>query len=62
MENIRPLIDNYPNQFQLITGDIRDIETCHQAAEGVDYILHQAALGSVQRCIQAPETTNSVNI
>ncbi|NLO72359.1 MAG: SDR family oxidoreductase [Porphyromonadaceae bacterium] len=62
MENIRPLIDNYPNQFQLITGDIRDIETCHQAAEGVDYILHQAALGSVPRSIHDPATTNAVNI
>lgn len=62
MENIQPLIDEFPDHFQLITGDIRNKETCAQAAEGMDYVLHQAALGSVPRSINDPATTNEVNI
>jgi len=50
-----------PN-FKLIEGDIRHLETCHQAAEGQDYILHQAALGSVPRSINDPITSNEVNV
>src|SRR5690606_36536557 len=46
----------------LIEGDIRDLETCHKACEGVDYILHEAALGSVPRSINDPVTTNEVNV
>jgi UDP-N-acetylglucosamine 4-epimerase len=48
--------------FRLITGDIRDVATCRQACEGVDYVLHQAALGSVPRSIDDPLTSNSVNV
>ena len=48
--------------FRFIEGDIRSLETCKQAAEGVDYVLHQAALGSVPRSINDPITTNEVNI
>jgi len=48
--------------FELIEGDIRNLESCHQAAKGMDYILHQAALGSVPRSINDPVTTNEVNI
>ncbi len=48
--------------FTLIEGDIRDLVTCHQAVEGVDIVLHQAALGSVPRSINDPITTNQVNI
>ena len=48
--------------FDFIEGDIRDYETCVKAAEGMDVILHQAALGSVPRSINDPLTTNSVNI
>jgi UDP-N-acetylglucosamine/UDP-N-acetylgalactosamine 4-epimerase len=48
--------------FELIEGDIRDVQTCHRAAEGMDYILHQAALGSVPRSIENPATTNEVNV
>lgn len=62
IENIQPLIEAYPGQFQLITGDIRDKATCAEAADGMDYILHQAALGSVPRSINDPATTNEVNI
>ena len=59
-ENIEPLKEN-PN-FTLINGDIRCLEDCMLAASGVDYILHQAALGSVPRSIKDPITTNDVNV
>jgi UDP-N-acetylglucosamine/UDP-N-acetylgalactosamine 4-epimerase len=48
--------------FTFIKGDIRDIEVCRIAMKGCDYVLHQAALGSVPRSIQDPATTNDVNI
>ena len=48
--------------FRLIVGDIRDIETCRKAVEGQEYVLHEAALGSVPRSIQDPMTTTAVNI
>jgi len=48
--------------FRFIEGDIRDIETCCKACSGVDYVLHQAALGSVPRSIEDPLTTNASNI
>jgi UDP-N-acetylglucosamine 4-epimerase len=48
--------------FKFIKGDIRDLKTCHEACTGVDYILHQAALGSVPRSIEDPITTNQSNI
>ncbi|MCD0457559.1 SDR family oxidoreductase [Chryseobacterium sp. LC2016-27] len=50
-----------PN-YQLIEGDIRDFPTCQKAVEGVDYVLHQAALGSVPRSIKDPTTSNDVNV
>ncbi|NYT58993.1 Vi polysaccharide biosynthesis UDP-N-acetylglucosaminuronic acid C-4 epimerase TviC [Alcaligenaceae bacterium] len=50
------------SNFTLIEGDIRDADICRQAAEGVDHVLHQAALGSVPRSLKDPVTTNSVNI
>jgi len=49
-------------QFTFIQGDIRDIETCHKACAGVNYVLHQAALGSVPRSIEDPLLTNANNI
>jgi UDP-N-acetylglucosamine/UDP-N-acetylgalactosamine 4-epimerase len=48
--------------FELIEGDIRDLETCKNALEGIDYVSHQAALGSVPRSINDPITSNDVNI
>ena len=48
--------------FKFIEGDICELHTCREAAKGVDYILHQAALGSVPRSIKDPVTTNEVNI
>ena len=48
--------------FKLIEGDIRDFEQCKKSVEGVDYVLHQAALGSVPRSINDPVTSNDVNV
>ncbi|MEX2546828.1 MAG: SDR family oxidoreductase [Chloroflexota bacterium] len=50
------------DRFALIEGDIRDQATCRRACQGVDVILHQAALGSVPRSIDDPATTNAVNV
>lgn len=58
--NIEPFLKN-PN-YTLIEGDIRDLEICRKATEGVDYVLHQAALGSVPRSIKDPITSNEVNV
>lgn len=48
--------------FTFINGDIRNMEDCRQAVKGVDYVLHQAALGSVPRSLEDPITTNQANI
>lgn len=48
--------------FELIEGDIRDMKTCRIALEGIDFVSHQAALGSVPRSINDPITSNDVNI
>lgn len=61
-ENIMPLLEKYPSHFQLIVGDIRKIEDCQKAVSGMEYVLHEAALGSVPRSIKDPITTNDVNI
>jgi len=53
--------DSNPD-FTLIEGDIRNNEDCQKAVEGVDYVLHQAALGSVPRSIKDPQTSNEVNV
>ncbi|SHF90129.1 UDP-N-acetylglucosamine 4-epimerase [Salegentibacter echinorum] len=58
--NLDKIIEN--KNFQLIEGDIRDLETCHKACNGVDYVLHEAALGSVPRSLADPITSNEVNI
>lgn len=58
--NIAPFLE-HPD-FQLIEGDIRDLKVCQKAVEGVDYVLHQAALGSVPRSIKDPITSNEVNV
>ena len=49
-------------RFRMIEGDIRDLETCRTASEGVDYVLHHAALGSVPWSMDDPLRTNSVNV
>ena len=60
LNNIRPFFDR--SDFTFIEGDIRDYDTCRKAVEGVDIVLHQAAMGSVPRSIADPVTTNDVNI
>jgi len=50
------------NQIDLIEGDMRDPATAERAVDGVDYVLHQAALGSVPRSVQDPLTSNEVNV
>lgn len=59
-ENIESLL-SHPD-FKLITGDIRDLSVCRLAAAQVEYVLHEAALGSVPRSINDPITTNDVNV
>lgn len=61
-ENIIPLLEKYPKTFQLQVGDIRNLTDCQKAVEGIEYVLHEAALGSVPRSIKDPITTNEVNI
>lgn len=58
--NITPFL-KYPN-YTLVEGDIRNFSDCKKAVEGMDYVLHQAALGSVPRSINDPITTNEVNV
>ena len=59
-ENITSFLPN--SNFSLIKGDIRSLNDCQKAVNGVDYVLHQAALGSVPRSINDPITSNDVNV
>ena len=59
-ENLTPFFEN--KKFRLIEGDIRDMETCREAVAGMDYVLHEAALGSVPRSIKNPMDSVSTNI
>ena len=59
-ENILHLTEN--EKFNLLEGDIRNLEDCQTACKNVDYVLHQAALGSVPRSINDPITSNQVNV
>lgn len=59
-ENIDLFIDN--ENYEFIKGDIRDYDTCLQATQGVDYVLHQAAWGSVPRSVEMPLMYNDINI
>jgi UDP-N-acetylglucosamine/UDP-N-acetylgalactosamine 4-epimerase len=55
------LFTHYPN-YEFINGDIRDFSTCQSACIGIDYISHQAALGSVPRSVKDPIASNEVNV
>ena len=59
-ENVEMFIGN-PN-YEFIEGDIRDLDTCMKACEGIDFVLHQAAWGSVPRCIEMPLLYEEINI
>ena len=58
--NIDPFLEN--NKFKFIEGDIRNLETCLQTTKNQDFVLHEAALGSVPRSINDPITSNDVNV
>lgn len=60
MKNIDIFLQD--KRCELIEGDIQNIDTCKKAMQGVDYVLHQAALGSVPRSINDPITSNAVNV
>lgn len=63
LDEVKGLVtDAQWQNFTFIEGDIRDFDTCVKASKGVDYILHQAALGSVPRSIADPITTNAANV
>lgn len=61
-QNIIPLIETFGERFEMLVGDIRSLDDCRKAVEGVSYVFHEAALGSVPRSIKDPITTNAVNI
>ena len=60
MINLVPFVGN--KKFKLIVGDIRNMDDCRKAVDGVEFILHEAALGSVPRSIKDPMTSTAVNI
>ena len=62
IENLLPLIEKYPETFKLVVGDIRNLEDCRKAVKGMEYVLHEAALGSVPRSVKDPITSNDVNV
>ena len=63
LDEVQSLVTNEQWQrFSFIEGDIRDFDTCTKACTNIDYVLHQAALGSVPRSLADPITTNEVNI
>ncbi|OJV87467.1 MAG: LPS biosynthesis protein WbpP [Bacteroidia bacterium 44-10] len=62
IENLLALLEKYSDSLTLQVGDIRNMEDCRKATEGVEYLFHEAALGSVPRSIKDPVTTNEVNV
>ncbi|QDG52112.1 SDR family oxidoreductase [Persicimonas caeni] len=56
-QNLEPFIE----EIEFVEGDIRDLDTCRQVCQGVDYVIHQAALGSVPRSLRDPLTCHEVN-
>lgn len=63
LERVQTLVDKEQwERFHFFEGDIRDLASCRKAVEGVDYVLHEAALGSVPRSLENPIRTNETNI
>src|SRR5690554_2775783 len=60
LDNLADFKDD--SRFEFLEGDIRDLQTCKDAMDGIDYVSHQAALGSVPRSINDPVTSNEVNV
>ncbi|MBL7199912.1 MAG: SDR family oxidoreductase [Anaerolineae bacterium] len=57
-ENLAPVLE----RIELVEGDLRDLETCRRAVEGVEYVLHQGAVPSVQRSVDDPLASNEANV
>jgi UDP-N-acetylglucosamine 4-epimerase len=63
LDEVRSLVSSKQwERFKFIKGDIRDVDVCRNAVQGVDHVLHQAALGSVPRSLEDPITSNEANI
>jgi nucleoside-diphosphate-sugar epimerase len=61
-ENLDGLAERYGDSFQLIEGDLRDLEVTRRAAEGAEFVLHQGALPSVPRSVADPVLSNEINV
>ncbi len=61
-ENLAGLAEKYSDTFQLIEGDLRDIEIMRHAVEGAEFVLHQGALPSVPRSVADPVLSNEINV
>jgi UDP-N-acetylglucosamine 4-epimerase len=62
VEDVRQSVGEHAARFRFVEGDIRELDACRAACEGVDYVLHQAAIGSVPRSLENPIATNQANI
>jgi UDP-N-acetylglucosamine 4-epimerase len=62
LDDVLSSLPQHADRFRLVNGDIRDLDVCRAGCEGVDYVLHQAALGSVPRSLDDPATSNAVNV
>lgn len=62
IENLLPMLEYYSEKLTLQVGDIRNLDDCRKATEGIDFVFHEAALGSVPRSIKDPITSNEVNV
>ena len=62
IENLLPFFKDYADRFELQVGDIRNLSDCEKAVNGMEYVLHEGALGSVPRSIKDPITSNDTNI
>ena len=62
IENLLPLLEKYPETLTLQVGDIRNLTDCQKAVKGIEYVFHEAALGSVPRSIKDPLTSNEINV
>jgi len=61
-ENLAGLAERYGDAFELVEGDLRDLEVTRRAAEGAEYVLHQGALPSVPRSVADPVLSNAINV
>ena len=62
IENLLPLLEKYPETLTLQVADIRNLEDCRKATEGIEYVFTRTALSSVPRSIKDPITSNEINV